>query len=268
MGDNIKEIVDLATRYSILRIGPDSYRLVYDVLDYETTIAGDLNLRFAEVGAQFMGEYYIRGAAHKKGIERIGWAVFLYAILLPIGAVRILRGRRLNYLNATNFRNVPDDKFEIWRKYATKSINSFFWAAWGTFIISIVIGIIAAPFLIQPGSPRIFLFVLFLFILIWLFLGLIDWLRYRIKAVELQKRNKRKFSGLAIVGLICSFVGLFHWIIPTVIGFTLGFVSLGIIKHSHGEIRGKGIAMAALVICILNTIWSIFLVMTALYSIG
>lgn len=261
MDDNIKEVVDLTSRYSTLRTGPYSYRLVYNI-DRDMTIVEDLDLKFAKMGAQFMGEYYISDAAHKEGIERIvGVGILLYVFLLPIAAVLMYRKRKLNYLNPSDSLNIPDDKFEIWRGYMNKSINSFFLTVWGTFILSVVIGITIAPFFIQPSSPGIALFVLFSAIMIWFLLGMIDWLRYRVRAVALQKRNKRKFSGLAVVSLICSFVGLAWWIIPTVIGFTLGLVSLGIIKHSHGETRGKGMAMAAFIICTLNTIWSVFLVM-------
>ncbi|MFA5089812.1 MAG: type II secretion system protein GspG [Candidatus Omnitrophota bacterium] len=71
----------------------------------------------------------------------------------------------------------------------------------------------------------------------------------------MQEQVKSKVSGLAIAGLICAILAtLLFGIIVAVIGLVLGLIAFKQINHSKGAIKGRGIAMAAIIIAIAGTV--------------
>jgi hypothetical protein len=112
-------------------------------------------------------------------------AIMTYAVLLPIGAIRMYRKSKLKRLKATDFPNVTKESFETWKQFATKSINLFFLASWGTFIYAIVVSLIIPLFI---RSLPMILPVLILPFLPFFFITLIISERYRIKAAKLRKQ--------------------------------------------------------------------------------
>ena len=60
-------------------------------------------------------------------------------ILAIAGIFYALRRSKLKALTAERFPNVPTEKVLEWQTLELKSANMFLWAAWGLFIISILI---------------------------------------------------------------------------------------------------------------------------------
>lgn len=76
----------------------------------------------------------------------------------------------------------------------------------------------------------------------------------------MQEKVKSKVSGLAIAGLFCAIIGaVLFGVIVAVIGLILGLIALIKINRSKGEIKGKGIATAAVIVAIAGTILRILI---------
>ena len=66
-----------------------------------------------------------------------------------------------------------------------------------------------------------------------------------------QQAPGPKTSGLAIAGLICGIGGLCTCGVGGLVGLVLGIVAMGRIKRSRGDLEGRGIALAGLVVSII-----------------
>ena len=74
-------------------------------------------------------------------------------ILLIVGIVYAVRRPKLKASEASQFPDVPADKFEEWKALKLKSIDIFLWATCGLLIISITIGLLAAA--VFPGGTMV-----------------------------------------------------------------------------------------------------------------
>ena len=64
-----------------------------------------------------------------------------------------------------------------------------------------------------------------------------------------------KTSGLAVASLICGIVGLCTCGLGGLAGLVLGIVAMGRIKRSRGELGGRGIALAGLIVSIIAIVF-------------
>jgi len=61
-------------------------------------------------------------------------------MLMILGIVYMSRRQKLRALTVSQFPGVPADVFAKWKALELKSINIFLWAAWGLFLIYILLG--------------------------------------------------------------------------------------------------------------------------------
>ena len=66
-----------------------------------------------------------------------------------------------------------------------------------------------------------------------------------------QQAPGPKTSGLAVASLICGIAGLYTCGVGGLVGLVLGIVAMGRIKRSGGELEGRGLAVAGLVVSII-----------------
>jgi len=80
-----------------------------------------------------------------------------------------------------------------------------------------------------------------------------------INIVNQQAPVQPKTSGLAVASLVCSLVGLFFipWIL-SVLGIIFGGVGLAQCNNNPEMTKGKGCAIAGLVIGIIEIVWEIY----------
>ena len=83
-----------------------------------------------------------------------------------------------------------------------------------------------------------------------------------INIVNQQSPAQPKTSGLAVASLICSLVGLFilPWILST-LGIIFGGVGLAQCNNNPEMVKGKGCAIAGLVMGIAEILWSIYVIL-------
>ncbi len=78
------------------------------------------------------------------------------------------------------------------------------------------------------------------------------------------QKKKNQYNACAIIGFILSIIGFFGIGLAALIGLVFGIVALVQIKHTHE--KGKGIAIAAIVI---GFIWGILIsIIKALIEAG
>ncbi|MGH9017982.1 MAG: DUF4190 domain-containing protein [Acidimicrobiales bacterium] len=57
-------------------------------------------------------------------------------------------------------------------------------------------------------------------------------------------------NGFAVASLVCSIAGIipFFFGVTCLLGIAFGFVGMSQVKHSHGAQRGRGMAMAGVIV--------------------
>lgn len=70
-------------------------------------------------------------------------------LCLIMGFVYMGQKKKMLRLNPAQFPNVPPVEFARWRQLELKSIDTFLWATWGTFIVGVLVGIVSFA---SPGS--------------------------------------------------------------------------------------------------------------------
>jgi hypothetical protein len=74
-----------------------------------------------------------------------------------------------------------------------------------------------------------------------------------------------KTSGCAIASLVFSIAGFVVPLISSLLGLIFGIVGLVAVSKGGGQIKGKGMAIAGIVVSCVSLVWSVLVVLLLLY---